>query len=100
MPTAPQVCWKPERLMSDRELSCQLIQKLDEEKGIASNELLAADKAGPAEPASVPEAANGTAVAKEETKAEAAGPAELAAENGGDPVETGEQLSSSTSAPH
>ena len=86
--------------MSDLKLSRQLIQKLDEEKGIASNELLAADEAGLAEPASMPEAANGTAGAKEETKAEAAGPAELAAENGGDPTATGEQPSNSTSALH
>ena len=81
--------------MSDLELSRQLIQKLDEEKGVANNELLGTDEAGPAGPASMPEAANGNAGAKVETNAEAA---EQAAENGGGPTETGEQLSSSTSA--
>ena len=45
---APALLWKPERVAADLKLSRQLIEKLDEEKGIASNPLIAADQlAGP-----------------------------------------------------
>lgn len=38
--TAPEVCWKPSRLLSDLQLSQDLILKLDEEKGISENTLV------------------------------------------------------------
>lgn len=41
---APALLWKPERVAADLKLSRQLIEKLDEEKGIAGNPLIAADK--------------------------------------------------------
>lgn len=41
---APALLWKPERVAADLKLSRQLIEKLDEEKGITSNPLIAADK--------------------------------------------------------
>ena len=43
-PTAPAILWKPERIAADLKLSRQLIEKLDKEKGILSNPLIAADK--------------------------------------------------------
>ena len=48
-PVAPALLWKPERVAADLKLSRQLIKKLDKEKGIASNPLIAADEleAGP-----------------------------------------------------
>lgn len=42
--TAPAILWKPERIAADLKLSRQLIEKLDKEKGIISNPLIAADK--------------------------------------------------------
>lgn len=42
--TAPALLWKPERVAIDLKLSRQLIEKLDKEKGIVSNPLIAADK--------------------------------------------------------
>lgn len=41
---APALLWKPERVVADLKLSQQLIEKLDEEKGITSNPLIAADQ--------------------------------------------------------
>lgn len=41
---APALLWKPERVAADLKLSRQLIEKLDEEKGIVSNPLIAADQ--------------------------------------------------------
>ena len=41
---APALLWKPERVAADLKLSRQLIEKLDEEKGIISNPLIAADQ--------------------------------------------------------
>lgn len=41
---APALLWKPERVAADLKLSRQLIEKLDEEKGITSNPLIAADQ--------------------------------------------------------
>ena len=41
---APALLWKPERVAADLKLSRQLIEKLDEEKGITSNPLVAADQ--------------------------------------------------------
>ena len=38
---APEVCWLPSRLTKDLELSAQLILKLDQEKGISENSLVA-----------------------------------------------------------
>ena len=38
--TAPEVCWKLVRLLSDLQLSQQLILKLDEEKDITENTLV------------------------------------------------------------
>ena len=43
-PVAPALLWKPERVAADLKLSRQLIEKLDKEKGIASNPLIAADQ--------------------------------------------------------
>ena len=43
-PVAPALLWKPERVAADLKLSRQLIKKLDKEKGIASNPLIAADE--------------------------------------------------------
>ena len=37
---AHEVCWKPERVATDLELSKELILKLDAEKGISVNELV------------------------------------------------------------
>ena len=42
--TAPALLWKPERVAADLKLSRQLIEKLDQEKGIISNPLIAADE--------------------------------------------------------
>lgn len=42
--TAPALLWKPERVAADLKLSRQLIEKLDQEKGITSNPLIAADE--------------------------------------------------------
>lgn len=42
--TAPALLWKPERVAADLKLSRQLIEKLDKEKGITSNPLIAADE--------------------------------------------------------
>lgn len=41
---APALLWKPERIAADLKVSRQLMEKLDKEKGIVSNPLLAADK--------------------------------------------------------
>ena len=41
---APALLWKPDRVAVDLKLSRQLIEKLDEEKGITSNPLIAADQ--------------------------------------------------------
>ena len=41
---APALLWKPERVAADLKLSRQLIEKFDQEKGITSNPLIAADK--------------------------------------------------------
>ncbi len=41
---APALLWKPERVAADLKLSRQLIEKLDQEKGITSNPLIAADE--------------------------------------------------------
>lgn len=38
---APYVCWSKERIENDVKLSTELIQKLDAEKGIESNPVLA-----------------------------------------------------------
>lgn len=42
--TAPALLWKPERVAADLKLSRQLIEKLDQEKDIISNPLIAADE--------------------------------------------------------
>ena len=48
---APEVCWKPSRLLNDLRLSEQLILKLDEEKGITENTLVSRpSEVGGAEP--------------------------------------------------
>lgn len=41
---APALLWKPERVAADLKFSRQLIEKLDQEKGITSNPLIAADE--------------------------------------------------------
>ena len=38
---APHVCWSKDRVESDLNLSTELVQKLDAEKGIAENPVLA-----------------------------------------------------------
>lgn len=102
---AMEVMWKPERVLADLELSRQLMEKLDGEKGIQSNPLKppapqpdgdAAEQKGEEQPAAKQEPEEGKepesvkeeaeAEAKPETTTEAeAKPEEATAENGTKP---------------
>lgn len=71
---APDVCWKPSRLLNDLQLSQQLILRLDKEKGITDNSLVprALDAPGNPETTSGPSASAAEGEGNPEVKTEEA----------------------------
>jgi len=51
---APALCWKPERVAADLELSGRLVLQLDQEKGVEGNPLAAPPAALPGAPRAPP----------------------------------------------